>query len=142
MEIKRIVGESKEVNEDDLRKMPYLKAIVLEGLRRHPPTHLGLPHAVTEDVILDGFYASIYFSVADIGLDSEVWEDPMAFKPERRICPGMNLAMLIMEYMLANLIWRYEWKTMDGDEVNMEEKLHVMLVMKNPLQVNKYPRSK
>lgn len=175
MEIKTIVGDSEEVNEDDLKNLPYLKAVVLEGLRRHPPAHLGLPHAVTKKVIVDAFLvptnASVYFNIADIGLDSEVWEDPKAFKPERfirsdgngeegidlsgtkeikmmpfgagrRICPGMSLAMLNMEYILANLIWCFEWKAVDGDQINMEEKQDVMFAMKNHLQVNIYPRMK
>ncbi|KAF5735298.1 cytochrome P450 89A2-like [Tripterygium wilfordii] len=45
----RLVSDSKTgdvvVKEDDLQKMSYLKAVVLEGLRRHPPGHFVLPHA-------------------------------------------------------------------------------------------------
>jgi cytochrome P450 len=51
-----VVGDGeKEVKEEDLHKLPYLKAVVLEGLRRHPPLHFVAPHAVTEDVVLDGY---------------------------------------------------------------------------------------
>ena len=35
--------------------MPYLKAVVLEGLRRHPLSHFLVPHAVIKDFELDGF---------------------------------------------------------------------------------------
>ncbi|KAJ6305436.1 hypothetical protein OIU78_020889 [Salix suchowensis] len=56
MEIKGVVRDGEEsIEEDELRKMPYLKAIILEGLRRHPPSHFVLPHAVTEDVVLDKY---------------------------------------------------------------------------------------
>ncbi|CAL0303249.1 unnamed protein product [Lupinus luteus] len=47
--------EKEEVHEEDLEKLPYLKAVLLESLRRHPPTHFLLPHAVTEDVALNGY---------------------------------------------------------------------------------------
>lgn len=75
------------VNEAELEKMPYLKAVVLEGLRRHPPVHFLLPHSATEDVELDGYLipknATVNVMVADMGWDPSMWEDPMEFKPER-----------------------------------------------------------
>jgi cytochrome P450 family 89 subfamily A len=43
------------VKEEDLQKMVYLKAVVLEGLRRHPPGHFLLPHTVSEDTELNGY---------------------------------------------------------------------------------------
>ncbi|XP_054793921.1 cytochrome P450 89A2-like [Prosopis cineraria] len=88
-EIRDVIGdrEEKEVKEDDLNKLPYLKAVILEGLRRHPPAHFVLPHAVKEDVVLNGFLipknGTINFLVADMGWDPKVWENPMEFKPER-----------------------------------------------------------
>jgi len=62
-EIREVIGGDdsglkKEVKEENLQKLPYLKCVVLEGLRRHPPGHFVLPHAVTEDVVLNGFFGA------------------------------------------------------------------------------------
>ncbi|KAI9127689.1 hypothetical protein K1719_000682 [Acacia pycnantha] len=80
-------ADQKEVKEEDLNKLSYLKAMILEGLRRHPPAHFLVPHAVTEDVVLNGSLIPkngiINFLVAEVGRDPKVWEDPMEFKPER-----------------------------------------------------------
>ncbi|KAF1896275.1 hypothetical protein Lal_00018556 [Lupinus albus] len=80
-------GEKEEVQEEDLEKLPYLKAVVLESLRRHPPGHFLVPHTGTEDVAFNGYLVpkngSVNFMVAEIGRDPKVWEDPMTFKPER-----------------------------------------------------------
>ncbi|XP_062147431.1 cytochrome P450 89A2-like [Alnus glutinosa] len=169
--------EVKEVKEEDLHKLPYLKAVVLEGLRRHPPGHFVLPHAVTEDVVLDGYLvpknANLNFMVADMGWDPKVWEDPLAFKPERflrggesgdggggevfdvtgnreikmmpfgagrRICPASGLAMLHLEYFVANLVWNFDWKAVDGDEIDLSEKQEFTMVMKYPLKAHLSPR--
>ncbi|OMO62921.1 Cytochrome P450 [Corchorus olitorius] len=174
MEIKRVMGDVKEmVKEDDLQKMPYLKAVILEGLRRHPPLRFLMPHAVTEDAVLNGYLVprngTVNFMVGDIGLDEKVWEDPLSFKPERffrvdnkdgegfdisgskeikmmpfgagrRICPGYALAMLHLEYFVANLVWNFEWKAVNGDDVNMEEKHEFSVRMKYPLQALIFPR--
>ncbi|KAL5767591.1 hypothetical protein ACOSQ2_014374 [Xanthoceras sorbifolium] len=175
-ETKGVVGnEQREVKEDDLQKMTYLKAVILESLRRHPPAHFVVPHAVTEDMVLNGYLipknASINFMVAGMGCDSKVWEDPMEFKPERflkseengkqvvfditgsreikmmpfgvgrRICPGLGLAMLHLEYFVANLIWCYQWKAVDGDEICLEEAQRFTRVMKIILQAHIIPRS-
>ncbi|MED6200353.1 hypothetical protein PIB30_084227 [Stylosanthes scabra] len=167
-------GESiEEVEEEELQRMPYLKAVVLEGLRRHPPGHFVLPHAVTEDVSLNGYLipkkGTVNFMVAQIGWDPEVWEDPMEFKPERflenekedgvpfditgnkeikmmpfgagrRICPGFNLAMLHLEYFVANLVWNFNWKVPEGGSVDLSEKQEFTIVMKNPLHAHITPR--
>ncbi|KAK4780704.1 hypothetical protein SAY87_016810 [Trapa incisa] len=170
--------EVEAVEEEDLQRMWYLKAVVLEGLRRHPPGHFVLPHAVTEDIELGGYVipkeGSVNFMVAQMGLDPEVWEDPMAFKPERflsgdhgsggngeavvegfdltgsreikmmpfgvgrRMCPGYGLALLHLEYFVANLVWTFEWKAVD--EVDLSEKSQFTMVMKNPLQAMVLPR--
>ncbi|KAD4982918.1 hypothetical protein E3N88_19589 [Mikania micrantha] len=121
------------ITEANVQKMPYLKAVVLEGLRRHPPVHFVLPHWVMKEVEADGYTvpqgATINFMVSEMGLDPEVWDEPMEFKPERflvndgvfditgskgikmmpfgagrRICPGYDLALLHLEYFVANLI--------------------------------------
>ncbi|KAJ0014584.1 hypothetical protein Pint_20904 [Pistacia integerrima] len=90
MEIKGVVEEGEdEVKEDELQKMPYLKAVILEGLRRHPPAHFVLPHAVTEDVEVNGYVipkdVSINLMVAEMGWDPKVWEGSNGIQA-REIC--------------------------------------------------------
>ncbi|XP_043693448.1 cytochrome P450 89A2-like [Telopea speciosissima] len=172
-EIKRVVvtGEE-EIKEEDLAKMPYLKAVVLEGLRRHPPGHFVLPHAVTEDIVLDGHVipknAAVNFTIAEMGRDPKVWKDPMEFEPERflgdegevfditgtreikmmpfgagrRICPGLGLAVLHLEFFVANLIRDYKWTAVEGVDVDLSEQLEFTVVMKNPLHAHISPRVK
>ncbi|XP_062119681.1 cytochrome P450 89A2-like [Humulus lupulus] len=174
-EIKGVMGDDdrrrgKEIEEEDLQRMPYLKAVILEGLRRHPPGHFVLPHAVSEDVVVGGHVVpkkgSVNFMVAEMGWDPKVWEDPMAFKPERflvgddskvefditgnreikmmpfgagrRICPAYGLAMLHLEYFVANLVWKFEWNKVD--EVDLSEVLEFTIVMKHPLHARLTPR--
>jgi len=172
-EIREVIGanpneENKEIKEEDLQNLPYLKCVILEGLRRHPPGHFVLPHAVKEDVVFDGYLLPknvvVNFMVADIGRDPRVWKDPMEFKPERfmqdkafditgtkeikmmpfgvgrRICPGYNLALLHLEYFVANLVWNFNWKIPEGGHVDLSEKTEFTVVMKNPLQVHISPR--
>ncbi|KAE8718095.1 hypothetical protein F3Y22_tig00110019pilonHSYRG00010 [Hibiscus syriacus] len=172
-EMKRVIGnEEKTVEEDDLHKIPYLKAVVLEGLRKHPPLRFLLPHSVTKDVALNGHLiprnGSVNFMIGDMGMDPKVWEEPMLFKPERflndeedgegfditgskeikmmpfgagrRICPAYALAILHLEYFVANLVWKFEWKARGGYDVNMEEQHEFSVRMKHPLQALLYPR--
>ncbi|KAL8534790.1 hypothetical protein ACS0TY_010718 [Phlomoides rotata] len=165
-EIAGVVGApsadgKQQVEEEDLQKMPYLKAVVLEGLRRHPPGHFVLPHKVSQDVELEGYVIPkdtlVNFMVADMGRDPKVWEDPMEFRPERfvgeafditgskeikmmpfgagrRVCPAHALAMLHLEYFVANLMWWFEWRAVEGDEVDLTEEQEFTIVMKHPLR--------
>ncbi|PWA88954.1 cytochrome P450 [Artemisia annua] len=162
------------IEEDDLAKMKYLKAVVLEGLRRHPPSHLMVPHKVMTDVEVQGYMipkgATINFMVAEMGLDPNVWDDPMEFKPERflsddssyiidvfdvtgnkgikmmpfgvgrRMCPASDLALLHLEYFVANLIWYFQWTQTDGYGVDLSERVDFTVTMKNPLRAQIYSR--
>ncbi|KAK3229437.1 hypothetical protein Dsin_001318 [Dipteronia sinensis] len=84
------------IEEDDLQKMPYLRAVILEGLRRHPPSHFVLPHAVTEeDTILDEFLVpkkngTINFMVAEMSLDPKVWNRSDGFQT-RKVFEGSSV---------------------------------------------------
>ncbi|XP_020585720.1 cytochrome P450 89A2-like [Phalaenopsis equestris] len=162
-----------EIKEEDLESMPYLKAVVLEGLRRHPPAHFVLPHSAKEDIEFEGYVipknASINFLVAQMGWDEKVWEEPMEFRPERfmaggdgegvditgsreikmmpfgvgrRICPGLKLALLHLEYFVANLVRDFEWDVMDGEDIDLSEKPQLTVVMKNPLRARLSPRNR
>ncbi|XP_047967585.1 cytochrome P450 89A2-like [Salvia hispanica] len=162
--------EGDVVEEEDLQKLPYLKAVVLEALRRHPPAHFVLAHEVKEEVDLEGYRipkdAYVNFMVADMNWDPEVWEEPMEFRPERfveacagegfdvtgsreikmmpfgagrRVCPGFWMAMLHLEYLVANLIRSFKWEA--DDEVDLTEKQESTVVMKNPLRARISPRN-
>ncbi|KAJ3682160.1 hypothetical protein LUZ60_014733 [Juncus effusus] len=174
-EIKQVLNTNNgcdEVKEEYLEKMPYLKAVVLEGLRRHPPAHFVLYHAVTEEITINGYIipenAWVNFAVAEIGMNKEAWENPDEFKPERfleggegdklditgtkeikmmpfgvgrRICAGLGVAMLHLEYFVANLVKEFEWKEIEGEEIDLDEKIEFTTVMKNPLKARLVPRT-
>ncbi|GJM91217.1 hypothetical protein PR202_ga07573 [Eleusine coracana subsp. coracana] len=160
-----------EVTEDDTHAMPYLKAVVLEGLRRHPPAHFLLTHKAGEDVEVGGYTipkgAAVNFTVAEMGWDAREWDRPMEFVPERflpggegdgvdvtgsreirmmpfgagrRICAGLGVAMLHLEYFVANLVREFEWKEVPGHEVDLTETQEFTTVMKKPLRPILVPR--
>ncbi|XBJ27534.1 hypothetical protein VPH35_004784 [Triticum aestivum] len=158
-----------EVSEEDIQNMPYLKAVVLEGLRKHPPVHFVLPHMAAEDVEVGGYLvpkgATVNFMVAEMGRDEREWEKPMEFIPERflegeqgvdmtgstgirmmpfgvgrRICAGLNIAVLHLLYLVANMVREFEWKEAAGHEVDLAEKLEFMVVMKKELRPRLVPR--
>ncbi|CAL5014237.1 unnamed protein product [Urochloa decumbens] len=156
-------GDDDGIAEEDLRRMPYLKAVVLEGLRRHPPAHFLLSHAAVEETSLDGHRVPVAtpvnFSVADVSLDEDVWDRPEEFRPERfleggegagvdltgsreirmmpfgvgrRICPGMGLALLHLEYFVASMVREFEWAAVAG--VDLAERPEFTVTMERPLR--------
>uniref|UniRef100_A0A0D9V0N9 Ig-like domain-containing protein n=1 Tax=Leersia perrieri TaxID=77586 RepID=A0A0D9V0N9_9ORYZ len=174
-EINGVVSCNKElVTEEDLKAMPYLKAVVLEGLRRHPPAHFLLSHAAVKETSLDGFHIpvgrSVNFSVADIALDEKTWTRErefwtdrflndgegvgvdltgsreikmMPFGVGRRICPGLGLALLHLEYFVANMVREFQWGMVGGDGggvVSLTEQPEFTVTMAQPLHALVTPR--
>ncbi|KAK8934412.1 Cytochrome P450 89A9 [Platanthera zijinensis] len=89
-EVEERSGE--EIKDEDLQKMPCLKAVVMEGLRRHPPAHFVLPYSVTEDMVFEGYlipkHVPVNFLVSGLGWDERVRAEPMEFVPERFMAGG------------------------------------------------------
>ncbi|XP_066400246.1 cytochrome P450 89A2-like [Miscanthus floridulus] len=172
-EIKATCGEDAEVvSEEAVHGMPYLKAVILEGLRKHPPGHFVLPHKAAEDMDVGGYLipkgATVNFMLAEMGRDEQEWERPMEFVPERfleggdgvgvdmtgtkgirmmpfgvgrRICAGLSIAMLHLEFFVANMVREFEWREAPGHEVEFGEKSEFTTVMKKPLRPRLVPRS-
>ncbi|EEC67308.1 hypothetical protein OsI_34309 [Oryza sativa Indica Group] len=174
-EIKATCGGDGELLERSVRdkdnKMPYLNAVVMEGLRKHPPSHTLLPHKAAEDMDVGGFLipkgATVNFMVAEIGRDEREWEKPMEFIPERflaggdgegvdvtgsreirmmpfgagrRICAGLNVGVMHLEYFVGSMVMEFEWKEVAGDEVEFAEKLEFTTAMAKPLRPRLVPR--
>ncbi|XP_022956399.1 cytochrome P450 71B2-like [Cucurbita moschata] len=148
------------VKEIDLEKLEYLKMVVKEVLRLHPPAPLLPPRETISPFKLNGYDIDpkhhLHINVWAIGRDPQSWTDPEEFFPERfiesnvdykgqnfelipfgggrRICPGMNMAILVVELALANLLLCFDWKPPDGmkeEDVDMEEDA----IKKSPLKL-------
>ncbi|KAK4490953.1 hypothetical protein RD792_001674 [Penstemon davidsonii] len=138
-EVRQALKEKKIVEESDVQTLKYLKLVIKETLRMHPPVPL-MPRACRQECQVDGYTiplkATVVVNVWAIGRDPEYWVDPESFQPERfennsidflgnkfeyipfgagrRICPGMNFGLANVELPLAQLLYHFEWKMPKG----------------------------
>ncbi|KAM1303786.1 hypothetical protein ACFX2F_021553 [Malus domestica] len=162
-ELKQIIGKGKPVEESHIARLPYLQAIIKETFRLHPVVPFLLPRKAEIDVEICGYIvpkgAQVLVNAWAIGRDPNIWDDPNSFMPERfldseidvlggnfelipfgggrRICPGLPLAMRMLNLMLGSLINSFDdWKLEDGvvpETLNMEEKFGITLAKAQPL---------
>ncbi|KAJ4812651.1 Cytochrome P450 76C4 [Rhynchospora pubera] len=167
-ELKEKIG-SKQVEQTDIPKLPYLHAIIKETMRLHPAGPLMLPHKVTEaGVEIGGFTlpkdARVMINVWAIGRDSTAWSEPDIFMPERfllrevdfrgqdfkfipfgsgrRLCPGLPLAVKTIPLMLASMLHEFEWILPDGirhSDVDLKDRFGASLALATPLQAVPVP---
>ncbi|KAJ3680159.1 hypothetical protein LUZ60_016437 [Juncus effusus] len=164
-EVRSVVGENKErVAVDDITKLTYLKMVVKETFRLHPPAPLLLPRETSCHVKIGGFdvppKTRMFINAWAIGRDPKSWENPDSFYPERfegkdidfkgkhfelipfgagrRKCPGLEMGATNVEFTLANMLYCFNWKLPDGMEikdVSMEEEGGITVHRKTPLKL-------
>ncbi|KAA0057821.1 cytochrome P450 71A22-like [Cucumis melo var. makuwa] len=166
-EIGEIKGEHKGsyINEDDIDKMVYLKAIIKETLRLHTPIPLLVPRESIKPVKLRGYDIKpgtrVMINAWTIGRDPKVWEEAEKFQPERflnssidfkgqdfelipfgagrRGCPGIAFATMVMEIALANLVHKFEWILPNGEDLDMSGASGLTIHRKIPLVATAVP---
>ncbi|XP_057487215.1 cytochrome P450 736A117-like [Actinidia eriantha] len=146
-EVREIAGVKQAITEDKLEKMPYLKAVIKETLRLHPPIPLLLPRESMRDTQVMGYNIAartqVFTNVWTIGRDPSLWARPDEFWPERfmdslvdfrghdfeflpfgagrRGCPGIQFGTSVDELALANLMGNFNFSLPVGEELDMSE---------------------
>ncbi|XP_010042506.2 cytochrome P450 71AP13-like [Eucalyptus grandis] len=149
-ELRSVVGERQYVQETDLPQLPYLKAIIKEVFRLHPPAPVLIPRESMEEVIIDGYCipakTRFFVNAWSIGRDPQSWVDPAVFLPERfldstidfkgqdfelipfgagrRSCPAITFGNASVEIALAQLLHSFDWQLPPGvqpKDLDMEE---------------------
>ncbi|CAN8278237.1 unnamed protein product [Cochlearia groenlandica] len=146
-DVRSICKGRTSVSEDDIPKMNYLKSVIKETLRLHPPVPLMVPHESTEDVKLRYHHipsgTQVLINLWAIGRETATWgPDANEFRPERhldssidfrgqdfelipfgsgrRMCPGISFAVVLNEIVLANLINGFDWQSTEDDDDETE----------------------
>ncbi|KAM7501065.1 hypothetical protein LguiA_025479 [Lonicera macranthoides] len=149
-ELRNLLKGKKIVHECDIEELSYLKLVIKETLRLHPPLPLLLPRVCREQCEIDGYIipkkTKVIVNSWAIGRDKESWDDAESFKPERfdsssvdytgnnmeyipfgagrRMCPGMSFGIANVELPLAQLLYHFNWELPDGkkpEDLDMSE---------------------
>ncbi|KAH6771704.1 hypothetical protein C2S51_010108 [Perilla frutescens var. frutescens] len=138
-ELEQVVGMDQMVDESHLDKLEYLYFVVKETLRLHPPGSF-LTHKSLEECTINEFHVPIgswiFVNLWSIGRDTSTWHDPEEFVPERfvgvdvdllgqhfqlipfgsgrRKCPGLQLGLVMVRLIVAQLVHCFDWELPDG----------------------------
>lgn len=167
-EIRRVVGDKSRIDETDINKMNFLKCVIKETLRLHPPLPLLIPRRTLSHEKLGGYdippKTMVFVNAWAIQRDPQVWERAEEFMPERfeereidfkgqdfeyipfgsgrRICPGMAFGLASIDCELANLLYWFDWKLPEGeehDELDMGETFGLVVKKTRPLYLQPKP---
>ncbi|KAK9055582.1 hypothetical protein SSX86_026666 [Deinandra increscens subsp. villosa] len=168
-ELDRVIGKERWVEEGDFPNLSFIDSILKETMRLHPVAVLLAPHLALKDCTVAGYDiakgTTVFINTWSIGRDSDIWDDPHNFRPERflgrdvdvkgqhfellpfgsgrRMCPGYNLGLKMMRSALGNLLHGFHWnlaEDMSIEDIDMEEVYGLSTQRKFPLVVVPEPR--
>uniref|UniRef100_A0A803Q844 Cytochrome P450 n=1 Tax=Cannabis sativa TaxID=3483 RepID=A0A803Q844_CANSA len=161
-EVREVFGKKGFLDESSINEMTYLKSVVKETLRLHPPAAMLFPRESREKCDINGYEipmkTKILVNAWAIGRDPKYWIEPESFMPERflessidfkgnnfefipfgagrRICPGISFALTSIELPLAFLLYHFDWKLPNGmkpEELDMTERFGITVCRKKDL---------
>ncbi|CAI9099096.1 OLC1v1035867C1 [Oldenlandia corymbosa var. corymbosa] len=156
-EIRQTMGNKEILDEDEVEKLPFLKATVKETLRLYPVAPLLMPRETLEKCKVDGYEIQPTWG---IGRDPEIWENADEFRPDRflnsdidtkgqdyrylpfgsgrRGCPGDYMGLITTHLLLANLLHSFDWELPPGihkDDVETQSLPGFAMNKKNALKL-------
>nr|ASW21051.1 cytochrome P450 CYP82D1.2 [Scutellaria baicalensis] len=164
-ELDEQVGRERRVEESDISNLPYLQAVVKETMRLYPPAPFAGVRAFSEDCTVGGYHIQkgtfLIVNLWKLHRDPRVWsDDALEFKPQRffdkkvevkgqdfelmpfgggrRMCPGSNLGMHMVHFVLANILQAFDITT--GSTVDMTESVGLTNMKATPLDAILTPR--
>ncbi|XP_061373405.1 cytochrome P450 71D11-like [Gastrolobium bilobum] len=161
-EVREVFTMKGRVDESCINELKYLKSVVKETLRLHPPAPLLLPRECGQACEIHGYHIPVKSKVIvnawAIGRDPNYWAEPERFYPERfidssidykgsnfeyipfgagrRICPGSTFGLINVEMALALLLYHFNWKLPNGmksHQLDMTEQFGVTVRRKDEL---------
>ncbi|XP_050231737.1 desmethyl-deoxy-podophyllotoxin synthase-like [Mercurialis annua] len=168
-EVRQVVNGKRNVDETITDELKYLKLVIKETLRLHPPGPILAPRKVCEQCQIDGYdilaETRVIVNVWALGRDPNYWFEAEKFLPERfidspidnkganfeylpfgsgrRMCPGALFGLATVELALAQLLYHFEWELPNGkkkQDLDMAEKFDGVAGRKTDLYVIPIPR--
>ncbi|XP_054791249.1 cytochrome P450 71D8-like [Prosopis cineraria] len=162
-EVRNACRGKKVIGDSDMIQLSYLKSVIKETLRLHPPVPLLVPRECRETCQINGYEIPIKTQVIinawALGRDPNYWYDAERFIPERfqgnsdidfrgtnfeyipfgagrRMCPGISFGLASIELPLASLLYHFDWELTNGmkpEDLDMTETFATTARRKNNL---------
>lgn len=141
-EVRGVVGGREDITDEDMENMHYLKTVIKEAMRCHPPIPLLVPRVAGKDVKIMGYDVPagtvVMTNAWAISRDPESWNEPerflnsdidfkgmdfelIPFGAGRRGCPGIGFAVATIEFVIANIVQKFNWELGEGKELDTSE---------------------
>ncbi|XP_057811493.1 cytochrome P450 71AP13-like [Salvia miltiorrhiza] len=163
-EVRNVVGAKQLVSEAHLPHLHYMKALIKEVWRLHPPAPVLLPRESMAEIAINGHTipakTRVFINAWAVGRDPECWENPDEFEPERflnseidfrgqdfelipfgagrRSCPAITFGAATVEMGLAQLLHSFDWELpprVQPHHLDMTEVFGITMHRKSPLLV-------
>ncbi|RDY08283.1 Cytochrome P450 71D11, partial [Mucuna pruriens] len=158
VEVREVFNLKGRIDETSIDEQKYLKSVVKETLRLHPPLPLLFPRECGQICEIEGYHIPVIVDAWAIGRDPKYWTEAERFHPERfidsstdykgssfeyipfgagrRICPDSTFGLVNVELALAFLLYHFDWKLpneMKSEDLDMTEKFGLTVTRKDDL---------